>query len=172
MKRNFLFNSITIFIVLLPGIVNAQMPNFPPDTTVRDAPDFSLTDLNGVSIVSDDLKGDIVVVNFWGIKCQPCVQEIPGLNQLMHELDTLNVHFIGITGDSTESVKEFLIQHPFEYTLCAASDYQKLMIQFNPFPAVPLHFIINKDWKIVYRHVGKLDSENLLLFKQMIKELL
>ncbi len=150
-----------------------QVPtNFPIDTTIRAAIDFKLVGLDGKMISSENLKGNVVVLNFWGIYCKPCVQEIPDLNKMVNEFETNYVYFIGITGDSEKELNDFLKSHPFDYKICPTSDYKNLAIKFNDFPAVPIHFIINKDWKIVYRFIGKLDGENLIDFKQKIKELL
>ncbi len=144
------------------------MPNFPPDTTKREAAEFNLIDLDGQELNSEDLKGDVVVINFWGIKCKPCIQEIPQLNSYTEKFNTNKIHFIGITSDSKDDLFEFIKEHPFKYKICSTSEYQKLMLDFNKFPAVPIHFIIDKDWQIVYRYVGKLEGDAFIRFKQIV----
>ncbi len=148
------------------------MPNFPLDTTVREAAEFNLIDFDGLAINSEDLKGDVVVINFWGIKCKPCIQEIPQLNSYTEKFITNKIHFIGITSDSKDDLLEFLKENPFKYKICSTSEYQKLMLDFNKFPAVPIHFIIDKDWRIVYRYVGKLEGDAAIRFIQIIETVL
>ncbi|MBN1597516.1 MAG: TlpA family protein disulfide reductase [Bacteroidales bacterium] len=168
MKRNF----ISLLAFLLGLNIYTQIPNFPLDTTVRDASEFNLTDLEGNHYNSADLKGDIVILNFWGIKCKPCVDEIPDLNSVVEEFNTSNVHFIGITNGSEDELKEFLKEHPFSYIVCPTEDYKNLLIKFNTFPAVPVHMIIDKEWKIVYRYIGRFDPGSIEYFKRKIQSTL
>lgn len=48
----------------------------------RTAPDFTLTDRNGKPWKLSDRRGKVVVMNFWSITCQPCVEEMPSFEQL------------------------------------------------------------------------------------------
>ena len=80
------------------------------------APSFSLTDINGNHISSEDSKNKIVVLNFWFTACKPCVEEIPELNAL-HEKFKNNpeVVFASITFNPKEEVQSFLKEHPIAY---------------------------------------------------------
>lgn len=163
---------LLIFNISICAFAQKIPPAYLLDTTTRGAIDFKLIALDDQVVDSDNLKGSVVVINFWGIYCKPCIQEIPELNKMVQEFRSEHVHFIGITGDSKKEIINFLNNHPFEYKIYPTSDYTDLRLKFNSFPAVPIHIIINKDWKIIYRFIGKLEGEHLIAFKQKIREAL
>lgn len=73
------------------------------------APDFSFTSSQGEYISLDDLRGKVVVLDFWGTWCRPCVDSVPSLRS-MHKKYSKEPSFvlIGISSDSDEEVwKEF-----------------------------------------------------------------
>ena len=49
------------------------------------APNFSLTDLQGNHLVLDEMRGQTVVLNFWASWCGPCRDEIPEFSRFAHE---------------------------------------------------------------------------------------
>ncbi len=67
------------------------------------APDFSFTSLQGEYITLDDLKGKVVVLDFWGTWCPPCVESVPELRNL-HKRYSKEPSFvlIGISSDGDE----------------------------------------------------------------------
>ncbi len=69
------------------------------------APDFSFTSSQGEHIALDDLKGKVVVLDFWGTWCPPCVQSVPELRNL-HKRYSKEPSFmlIGISSDGDENV--------------------------------------------------------------------
>ncbi len=73
------------------------------------APDFSFTSLQGEYVSLDDLRGKVVVLDFWGTWCPPCVESVPSLRS-MHKKYSKEPSFvlIGISSDSDEDVwREF-----------------------------------------------------------------
>ena len=46
------------------------------------APDFSIQADNGKTVTAHDFGGKLLILNFWATWCQPCVDEVPSLNQL------------------------------------------------------------------------------------------
>ena len=145
------------------------------DTTKRPAPEISLIDIGGNNINSKSLKGKVVVINFWGIKCKPCVQEIPKLNSLVKDYQNQEIAFVAIASDTNEELNKFLAKRSFKYTHCSvtSSQYAELQSTINEgFIAMPLHYIIDKDWQIIYRFFGKLEGKNLKGFKSALDKTL
>ncbi len=53
------------------------------------APDFNVKKNDGESLKLNDLKGKVVVINFWFEACPPCIAELPALNQLREDYEVL-----------------------------------------------------------------------------------
>lgn len=67
----------------------------------RTAPDFTLTDRQGKPWKLSDRRGKVVVLNFWSITCQPCVEEMPSFEQLALMLrDRSDVELVTVSTDS------------------------------------------------------------------------
>lgn len=113
--------------------------------------DFLTQDMNGNSIKLSDLRGKIVVLNFWFIKCKPCIMEMPDLNQVVNKYDSNDVVFLGITFDSEALVKQFLQSTAFNYTIAAnAND----VINIYGIQSFPTNMVINQQGQIVLKEIG------------------
>src|ERR1700723_3927605 len=81
----------------------------------KTAENFPLT-LDGKSAHLSDFRGKVVVLNFWGSWCQPCVEEAPGLNRLQQHIASHNAVVIGVAADEDDAAyKKFLIEHATNY---------------------------------------------------------
>lgn len=118
----------------------------------KEAPAFTLTDLEGKTYSNEELVGKVVVFNFWFIKCKPCVVEIPELNEVVHKYKThQDVVFIAIALDSPEKIHTFLEEHPFEYNIVPNGMETSSSFWVS---AYPTHIVIGRDGKIAYRTSG------------------
>jgi len=81
------------------------------------APDFELTDMNGKQYRLKDLKGKVVVLNFWFTTCVPCIAEMPELNSIKEKYKDREIVFLGLGRDPAGLIKDFLKKHVFDYTL-------------------------------------------------------
>jgi peroxiredoxin len=79
------------------------------------AVDFDLEDMKGNKIKQSQLKGKVVVMNFWFIECKPCVMEIPELNELVTEFTGKEVIFLSFAVNKKEQLKKFLKKTEFKY---------------------------------------------------------
>ncbi len=80
-------------------------------------PDFETKDIEGNTINTTNIKGKINVMNFWFIKCAPCIAEIPYLNTLVGKYDPDKVNFLAFAKDSSSQVQSFLKQRPFDFRI-------------------------------------------------------
>jgi len=122
----------------------------------KPVPDFTVTDLDGRRIRSSDLRGKVVIVNFWATWCPPCRAEIPDLNGLQDKYrDQLVV--LGISEDEApvEVVKRFLADYRVNYTVAMTSP--ELRKVFRGVVALPTTFVIDREGRLVQRHTGLLD---------------
>lgn len=73
------------------------------------APDFQFTMPDGRKLFLSDLRGKVVLLNFWGVKCPYCVQEMPYLQKVYDDLSSQGLMVLGInTGDPEKSVRTFV----------------------------------------------------------------
>ncbi|MDP9079314.1 MAG: TlpA family protein disulfide reductase [Bacteroidota bacterium] len=101
----------------------------------KPAPGFELSGLDGKMYSLKDLKGKIVVLNFWFIACKPCVNEMQVLNSIKKNHDPKKVVFLALSLDSKDAVDVFLKLHQFNYTMLpdAAPIHKKYHL--NAYPA-------------------------------------
>ncbi len=118
------------------------------------APEFEVKLLSGESLKASELKGKIIVLNFWATWCGPCRMEIPELNELVSEFkENKDIVFLAITSENKKTVSEFLKKQKFEYRI--AVEGLNVQNKFKIF-AYPTHFIIDKKGRIVFKQVGYL----------------
>lgn len=129
--------------------------------------DFAVTDLNGRTISSADLRGKVVLVNFWATWCPPCRAEIPDLIKLQDKYrDKLVV--IGISEDEVppDEVKAFVAEQKMNYPVAMTTP--ALAKIFRGVSALPTTFVIGREGKLEQRHVGMLNAEQAELEAQVL----
>lgn len=94
-------------------------------------------------------KNKIIVINWWATSCIPCIEEMPGLNQLVEKYPKDKVEFIAIVWDKVNH-PNFINKHKFSY-LQGFGD-KKLNKLFGG--AFPQNIIINPKGVILYYHIG------------------
>lgn len=115
------------------------------------AKDFIVTDLNGNNIKLSELRGKVIVLNFWFIKCKPCIVEMPHLNELQSQFNFDDVVFLALTFDKKELVEQFLEEQAFSYNIASnAMD----AIRINGVNSFPTNMIINQKGEIVLKEIG------------------
>jgi thiol-disulfide isomerase/thioredoxin len=126
---------------------------------------FNYTDINGNKISSKTLKGKIIVLNFWGRWCAPCVKEIPQLNELVEKYNNDKVKFIAPAIGTTKEtlINNFLPKHPFLYQIVVIDGNDYVISSF------PTHVIINKKNEVIEIIKGY-SEENIQKLKNIINE--
>jgi peroxiredoxin len=108
----------------------------------KQVPDIRLTTVAGKTVSMKDLRGKIVVLNFWFIECYPCIAELPALNRLVKEYKKKGVLFFGITYQSLKSLKtDFLPNYKFDFEI--VHDASDITEQFSA--GYPTTYIIDKN---------------------------
>jgi len=126
-------------------------PAAAPAGPVSDFPKVSK--LDGSPFDAAALNGKVVVVDFWATWCVPCVQEIPGFNNILREYGPKGVAVLGVSMDEegAEKVTPFLKQHPMEYQVALGP--QALFQQFK-LDELPVTVIFDRNGKQVKRFEG------------------
>jgi thiol-disulfide isomerase/thioredoxin len=121
-------------------------------------PAFTAQDLNGGAISSTAFRGKVVIVNFWATWCPPCRAEIPDLIALQTKYrDSLQV--IGVSQDEAppEEVKRFVADHGMNYPVVMSTTAIESL--FPGIRALPTSFILDREGRLVQKHVGMLNAE-------------
>jgi thiol-disulfide isomerase/thioredoxin len=87
-------------------------------------PDFTVDDLRGRKISSDDLYGKVVLIDFWATWCQPCKKEMPGYQKLLGRYGSQGFVVIGFKFDTmtdTEDPIKFVNKIGVHYPLAIAT---------------------------------------------------
>ena len=96
----------------------AIRPNRPPGSTP--APDFTLATTTGELVSMSDLRGKVILLNFWGTWCGPCRMELPDFVKLYDKYNKDGLEIVGITirrGESIKDVAKFQDQWGLNYLL-------------------------------------------------------
>jgi uncharacterized protein (TIGR03435 family) len=104
------------------------------------------------------LRGKIVVLEFWGVWCGHCVENIPHLNELAGKFGPRGVEFLSISNDREKVVREFLEKTKINGTV--AIDVDSSAIERYEVTGYPTTFIIGRDGKVLAETHPALIDEN------------
>ena len=150
--KNIVYTGTFLVVVLLLFIINntngePEKGPYPPNYDANPTEQLNLS----------DLKGKIVIVDFWATWCPPCRKSIPDLIDLKNEFGEDQLEIVGISIDeitrNTKAkvvpfIKEFGINFPIVY-----GDYN-VVSAYGGVNSVPTSFVIDKEGKVVSRYVG------------------
>jgi len=115
---------------------------------------FDLTDLNGKKWNLDELKGKLIVINFWFTACKPCIQEMPHLNGLVFE-NSDSVIFLAPAPENESQIKRFLKKYSFDYIIIPSSLNYITEMNIENFPT---HLVVDKEGIIRQVFIGYADD--------------
>jgi len=146
-------------LILAAGCLSAQQAN--KGLVGNPAPDFTLTLLNGNTLSLHDLKGKVVILNFWATWCPPCRGEIPDFVRFYADYAKQDCEIIGVSVDSGDSgLQEFVKKNRMNYPVGRDSS-QQLSIMYGGIRAIPTTFVIDRKGIIRKMQVGAVDLTTL-----------
>ncbi len=121
------------------------------------AADFTLKTVNGEPVHLADLRGKVVLLDFWATWCQPCRHELPTIEALSRKYKERNVVVLGINDEDVSTAKHFLEKnHPDLETL---HDSGKKVHRTYGCNAIPTVIVIDPQGKVVAHFVGQRPEE-------------
>jgi cytochrome c-type biogenesis protein len=120
----------------------------PPATSFQPAPQVQFQTLAGQPFALGDLRGNVVLLNFWATWCIPCREEIPILNAMQHDLGGRGLKIVGATLDDTAAaVQDYQKEVArFEYTVVTGSGEAQ-----TPLPTT---YLIDREGRVRQRIIG------------------
>jgi thiol-disulfide isomerase/thioredoxin len=128
------------------------------------APSFKLERYLGGSLALEDLRGRVVMLDFWATWCPPCVAEMPSLVKLAREYEPKGLAFVAANRDEGDTarlqVKRFLTKHAPDLApdIVFADDVTASRYQVR---SLPMLYFIDRDGKVLGSYAG-LASESAL----------
>lgn len=153
MNKSWVSNAITLFLVaavaavmLLEGFGGNVLPPGTP------APPFDFEKHQGGRVTSEELRGQVVLIDFWATWCGPCRGEMPWLVGLANEYEAKGVRFVAASHDDAEERKAAIDA----YTRQNVPGLTRYAVYADPFTgakyrvdALPTLYVIGRDGKIV-----------------------
>ncbi|TJZ77502.1 TlpA family protein disulfide reductase [Chitiniphilus eburneus] len=128
----------------------------------RDIPQASWTTLQGKKQQLVDLKGNVILVNFWATTCTGCMAEMPKLVSLQDKLKTLPYKTLAVamSYDDRARIDHYVARTALPFIVTHDTTDQ-ISSAFGDIQLTPTSFLIDKEGRIVQRYVGEPDMKML-----------
>lgn len=153
-----LLTTVCLFFLLF--ILLEKNPNNPPSALInKNLPIFSSTNLydDKENLVSSNLKGKYILINFFASWCTPCRAEHHLFFEIKKEIPELFI--LGFSHkDKPDESKKYLKEEGNPYSFVGLDQDGKIAFEFGVF-GLPETFIINREGKIIFKHTGPLTKK-------------
>ena len=132
----------------------------PATMVAMEAPDFTLNDVSGRPVHLRDLRGKVVVVDFWATWCGPCRALMPHIQKMYDELSAKGLDVLGLdVGENAAKVSKFAQQQSYTFRLLLDAEPDVTSRYFVQ--AYPTTFVIGRDGRIAFRDLGSASADDL-----------
>lgn len=121
----------------------------------RPAPNFTLKDAGGTSVKLSDLKGKVVLLNFWATWCGPCALEIPWFIEFTQQYRSRGLEIVGVSMDEEgwTAVKPYITAKKINYRILLGNDSVGQL--YGGVDSLPTTFLIDREGRLAFPpHVG------------------
>lgn len=132
--------------VLFSGLVTA-------DVAGTTAPDFTLKSRGGENVRLEDLRGEVIMLNFWASWCGPCRQEMPHMDAIEQEFRDYGFRVLAVNVDQNrKDAERFLDAVPVDFTILL--DQDSTVSELYDVQAMPTTVMIDRNGQARYVHHG------------------
>jgi peroxiredoxin len=117
------------------------------------APDFTLKSLTGKNIKLSELRGRVVLINFWATWCAPCKEELPFFNRLYGKYKGVGLEILGVNIDKAVS-QASQMSGMFGLTFPILLDPDGRVSELYRIRSMPTTFVVAKDGTVRHIHWG------------------
>jgi peroxiredoxin len=153
-----LFDKALIFLIsiTLLSLLTVVPPSYAASTRTQEtAPDFTLSDMQGIAHKLIDYRGSVVVLNFWASWCPECVREMPSLDSLYNRLKKDGLAVIGVSVDRARAdIAQLAGKVSYPVLLDERGD---VFVKKYTITRLPATIIIDRDGAIVKKIYGGQD---------------
>jgi len=147
---------------------DAARQTLPPVDKAFTAPDFTLPSESGRTYRLQDLRGQVVVINFWATWCPPCRREMPSMQRMWNKIKGQGVTVLAIdVGEDADTIFEFLGSYPVNFPLLMDQDGS--VVKRYPVTGLPTTYIVSPQGMVTHRAVGSRDWDDPRLYKRLLE---
>jgi cytochrome c biogenesis protein CcmG/thiol:disulfide interchange protein DsbE len=131
---------------------------------------FTLKDIDHKEIHLADLKGKVVLLDFWATWCGPCKIEIPWFIEFQKRYGKDGLQVVGVSVDDTpDKLRPYVLDLKMNYPVLLGLDRDDVQDAYGPMLGIPVSVLISRDGKVCGRHTGLAAKDR---FEYEIKSLL
>jgi peroxiredoxin len=121
------------------------------DDRKREHPEFTLTDLSGKTWTFSELRGKVVLVNFWATWCPPCRKEMPDLEALYGRFGAKGFVVLGISDEEAAKVEPFIRERKISFPVLL--DSGRKVNEMFVVEGIPKSFVYDREGKLVAQSI-------------------
>ena len=129
----------------------AALAHLEADDLKREHAEFALKDLKGKTRTFSELRGKVVLVNFWATWCPPCRKEVPDLEALYEQFAPQGLVILGISDEKAAKVKPFIRDR--KVTFPVLLDPGRKVNGMFVVEGIPKSFVYDRDGKLVAQSI-------------------
>jgi peroxiredoxin len=129
----------------------AAMARLEADDRKRERPEFTLKDLSGKTWTFAELRGKVVLVNFWATWCPPCSKEMPDLESLYGRFGSKGLVVLGISDEEAAKVEPFTRERKVSFPVLL--DPGRKVNEMFVVEGIPKSFVYDREGKLVAQSI-------------------